>query len=33
MNLECEKELNIAKKAAKEAGKYLINNKNNLNKE
>tara|TARA_B000000475_G_C16004051_1_gene450104 strand:+ start:3295 stop:4044 length:750 start_codon:yes stop_codon:yes gene_type:complete len=33
MNLECKKELNIAKKAAKEAGKYLISNKNSLNKE
>lgn len=33
MNIECKKELSIAKKAAKEAGKFLLNNKISLNKE
>jgi len=31
MNIDCKKEIDIAKKAALEAGKYLRNNKVKLN--
>ena len=31
MNIDCKKEIDIAKKAALEAGKYLRDNKINLN--
>ena len=31
MNIDCKKEIDIAKKAALEAGKYLRNNKIKLN--